>query len=244
MEDKLLALLVEQNEISWKSIIYDLIRTEQMDPWDINISLIAQKYIERIKRLKEADLKIGGKVLLAAAILLRIKSNKLMGDDLNEFDRLLAGPDMNEEAFYDELEQELTLKEDKPTEKMELQPRLPQPRRRKVSVYDLVRALEKALEVKKRRVLNKRTPHMEIPQKKFDIEKAIKNLYNRIISFLTSAKRITFKKLLKSNEKKEKVYTFIPLLYLSNQNKIKIQQEKPFGEIHITARGGINADKR
>ncbi len=234
MEDKIFSMLVDQNEISWKSIIYDLIRTEQMDPWDINISLIAKKYIDKIKGLKETDLKVGGKVLLAAAILLRIKSCKLIGDDLNEFDRLIAGSQVDEEAFYDDLEKELIAKEDIPLDKMQLHPRMPQPRRRKVSVYDLVKALEKAVEVKKRRVLNQVLPQMEIPQKKFDIEKAIKGLYGRITNFLRGRKRTTFKKLLKTDKKEEKVHTLIPLLHLSNENKVLLEQEEAFGDIYIS----------
>ena len=37
MQDKLYEMLINEDEITWQSIIYDLIKTEQMDPWDINI---------------------------------------------------------------------------------------------------------------------------------------------------------------------------------------------------------------
>src|SRR5574342_243817 len=160
-QDKIFSLLVEQNEISWKAIIMDLISTEQMNPWDVNISLLTEKYIDRLNQMKEQDLKVGGKVLLAASILLRIKSTKLVSDDLDDFDRLIAGSDMSQDQFYDELEQELARGEELGLkEEYELLPRLPQARRRKVSVFDLVKALEKALEVKERRVLHSMPPPM------------------------------------------------------------------------------------
>ncbi|VVB81154.1 Segregation and condensation protein A [uncultured archaeon] len=244
MNDRIFSLLVEQNEISWKSIIFELINSEKMDPWNINISLLTDKYIERLHQLKEQDLKVGGKVLLAAAILLRVKSNKLVGDDLDEFDRLIAGTDVSQEQFYDELEQELArgeelgLKED-----FELMPRLPQARRRKVSVYDLVKALDKALEVKQRRVLHSVPPFMELPARKFDVTAAITNLFHRILSLFSARPTLTFKELLPGETKQDKVYTFIPLLHLSHQQKVELEQKEQFGDINIKIVEGKNVQQ-
>lgn len=244
MQDRIFSLLVEQNEISWKSIILDLIKSEQMDPWDVDVSLLTQRYIERLRNLKEQDLKVGGKVLLAASILLRIKSTRLVGDDLDEFDRLIAGSDMSQEQFYDELEQELArgeelgLKED-----YELLPRLPQARRRKVSVYDLVKALDKALEVKQRRVLQSMPPPMPLPERKFDVMGAITTLFQRIRSLFSARKKVTFKELLTTNTRQEKVFTFIPLLHLANQQQVELDQTEPFGDINIKVSEGKNVQQ-
>jgi len=244
MQDRIYSLLVEQNEISWKSIIFELINSEQMDPWDINISLLAGKYIERLHLLKEQDLKVGGKVLLAAAILLRVKSTKLVGDDLDEFDRLIAGTDLTQEQFYDDLEQELARGEELGLkEEFELMPRMPQARRRKVSVYDLVKALDKALEVKQRRVLNSVPPFMELPARKFDVTAAISNLFHRILSLFSARPKLTFSELLPGNTKQDKVYTFIPLLHLSHQQKVELEQKEQFGEIDIRIVEGKNVQQ-
>lgn len=238
MEDRLFQMLVEDNEISWKAIIYDLIRKEEMNPWDVNVSLLSKKYVERLKQLKSMDLKVSGKVLLAAAMLLKIKSKRLVGDDLNEFDRLLAANDVDEDEFYDGLAEELRRGEERAMyEGIELMPRTPQPRKRKVSVYDLVSALEQALEVKKRRVFNSiRESNVSVPEKKFDIGEAIKGVYSRIISFfkLNSGKKfVTFNQLVPSNTRKDAVYTFIPLLHLFNDNKLDLEQKEHFGEINV-----------
>ena len=69
MQEEILQMLLKEEEISWKTILYDLVRNEQMDPWDINVSLLTKKYIEVIKTMQEHDFRISGKVLLAAAIL-------------------------------------------------------------------------------------------------------------------------------------------------------------------------------
>ncbi|MBW3018876.1 segregation/condensation protein A [Candidatus Woesearchaeota archaeon] len=232
MQDRIFSLLVEENEISWKSIIFDLIRSHEMDPWDVDVSLLSNKYIEHLNKLQQQDLKVSGKVLLAAAILLRIKSNKLLEDDLSEFDRLISS-DVGEDEFYDELERDLAKGEQMAlAEDFELNPRLPQARRRKVSVYDLVKALEKALEVKQRRIFDYAPPSVQMPVKKFDVTAAISSLLSRMKNLVLRGP-LTFRKLLKSDSKEDKVFTFIPLLHLSNQGKIDLDQKENFGEIEI-----------
>ena len=236
MEDRIFQLVVEQNDLGWKQIIYDLVNSESMDPWDVNISLLTQRYVERLNQLRATDLKVSGKVLLAASLLLRLKSYKLVSDDVEAFDRLLAGTSINENEFYDELEQELSRGEVSAlNENVELLPRLPQPRKRKISVYELVRALEKALEVKKRRLWNIVTPvGIQMPDRKWDIGEAIKSVYARVCSFLSDKADIFFSRLLCSQTKEEKIRTFIPLLHLSNQRKVELSQDVPFGDIRIS----------
>ena len=38
--------LISSGELGWQGIIYDLIKTEQLDPWDIDLSRLSEKYIE------------------------------------------------------------------------------------------------------------------------------------------------------------------------------------------------------
>ena len=98
-----------------------------MDPWDIDVSLLTQKYIGMLRTLKEHDFRVSGKVVLAAAILLKLKSHKLVGEDLTELDRLLIGV----EEGMDELGFEEAAQIEKLTEIPTLIPRTPQPRKRK-----------------------------------------------------------------------------------------------------------------
>ena len=223
------------DEVTWQNIIFELVKTEQMDPWDIDVSILTQKYIDMLRSLKEHDFRISGKVLLAVAILLKMKSNKLVGEDLSELDRLLIGvEDEMEQLGFDE-----TNEMPKLTEVPTLIPRTPQPRTRKVSIYDLVEALEKALEVKKRRLLHSIPPlNLEAPKKKKEITEIIREVYGRIKLFFVNALqgKLTFSKLLPSESKEDKVHTFIPLLHLAQQNKIDLVQENPFGEIEILLR--------
>ncbi len=232
MQDQIYNILIDKDEITWQSLIYDLIKSEQLNPWDIDISLLSRRYIESLKKLKEANFFISGKILLAAALLLKIKSDKFLNEDFVNFDNLLYPPDLNELELY----------EDSPnpylnSEHPELTIRTPLLRKRKVNINDLMAALQKALEVNKRKVMRRLREEesiVKIPEKKVDISSLIKSIYTKIIEFFRFKKEnLTFSKLIPSEKKEDKILTFIPLLYLDNQEKIIISQNEPFGEIFI-----------
>ena len=231
MQEKLYQMLMDEDEITWKSIIYELVKSEEMNPWDINISLLTKKYLEAIKQLQEHNFFISGKVVLAASILLKIKSTKLLDENIADFDSLLFSAD----------EEDLLLEEQaskKQTEAPNLLIQTPQARKRKINLNDLMEALQKALQVENKRRIRKEGERIirgvELPKVKVDISDLIKNLYSKIKDFFKEHPKVTFTQLLPSQKREDKVLTFIPLLHLENQGKINLHQEKPFGEIEIT----------
>ena len=233
MHSEIYDILINQDEITWQTLLMDLIRSNRMNPWDIDISLLSNEYIKKIKLLKEANFLISGKVLLAAALLLKIKSERLIDEDFANFDALLYPQDnLNEEDLYTDITKKL-LDHEHPR----LTIRTPLGRKRKVTIQDLIFALQKALEVDQRKTMRKireSEVHVHIPEKKVDISSLIKNVYEKIINFFKSKKEIlTFSKLVNSDKKEDRIYTFIPLLHLDTQERINLVQEEPFGEIKI-----------
>jgi len=234
MQDQILEMLLKKDEITWQSLLYELVKTEQMDPWNIDISLLAKKYLETVQKLKEMNFFISGKVVLASAILLKIKSDKLVNENIARFDNQL---------FYTEEMEETGEFEDDKSVILDSMPRLtiktPQARKRKVSINDLISALEKALEVDKRRKIrvlerNRIPENLKLPEKKIDISALIKEVYKRVSDFFKFRKeKLTFDKLVLSDKKEDKIYTFVPLLHLANQEKVYIDQKEHFGEIEI-----------
>ena len=115
-------------------------------------------------------------------------------------------------------------------------PRSPQPRKRKVSVYDLVKALEQALEVKKRRVLRSAPSlTLRLPSKMFDVGEAIHEVFDRIKAYFEkqNTQKMKFSQISPSDNKEDKVYTLIPLLHLTNMRKIDLEQDAPFSDFDI-----------
>lgn len=231
MQDKLLAILMQRDEITWQTLIYDLVKSEEMNPWDININDFAQKYLETVKVLKEHNFFISGKIVLAAAILLKLKSEKLMDEDIAYFDSILFNQQQEENLELNENENMLI---DLP----KLAIKTPLARKRKVSVNDLISALKQALEVDKRRVIRRLTYEAikapKLPEKKIDITSIIKLVFEKIKGLFTLGKKVTFSILLPENPKKQdKIITLVPLLHLSNENKINLEQKEHFGAIEI-----------
>lgn len=235
MQEEILKMLIEKDDFSWQSILHELVRSEKMDPWDVDVSLLTQKYIDVLRNLQKMDFRVSGKVLLAAAILLKFKSVKLVKEDIGEFDKLMNG---TSDGLYDELYDALDdNKDDIVYEEIpKLSPRTPQLRKRKVSIYDLVGALRKALEVKKRRVLRSEPPDFEKPKKTRDMSLIIGDVHLKISEYFEknpAEQKLFFSQLIANETKEEKIYTFIPLLHLTNDRKIDLDQEKHFEDIEI-----------
>lgn len=236
MNEKIFDLLLKEEEISWKTIIYDLVEAEGMSPWNIDIKLLTGRYIQVIKEMKEHDLRISGKILLAAAILLKIKSTHLIENDFSKLDKLINETEEDfEEDFFEEINENgerLT----RVKEQYTLIPRNPQPRNRKVSVEDLVDALQRAMASKKRVLAKIKPTKFKMPAKGIDIMGAIRDVYNKIQYYSNKEKnkKITFSKLLpQSASKMDKVFTFLPLLHLENQHKLNMHQKESFAEIDV-----------
>ncbi|MEM4637843.1 MAG: segregation/condensation protein A [Candidatus Woesearchaeota archaeon] len=230
--DKIFSIIFVEDELSWKDLIYKLINEEQMDPWNIDISILAQKFLEMLKKLKELDFRISGKMILASAILLKMKSEILIEQDIPRLDGMINNEEnILEDENYD------NSKPLNPAELPKIYPRTPQPRKRKVSVYDLVNALEKALEVESRRkkyVAEAKKITLILPEKKFDLGKAMLMIYKNIEKHYSKNNDfLTFDKLVPSDSKIDKVTTFVPLLHLDTQRKIDLEQKKHFDTIYI-----------
>jgi segregation and condensation protein A len=131
-------------KLSWQAIIYDLINTEQLDPWDIDIALLSDRFLIKIRELEEANFFVSSKVLLAAALLLRIKSEILLHKYLPSLDDILFGRKEEKQEIQDKIE----FDENVP----ELVLRTPLPRLRKVTLQELMASLGNAINTEHRRI--------------------------------------------------------------------------------------------
>lgn len=220
------------DKLSWQSIIYDLINTEQLDPWDIDISLLSQKYLEKVRNMEEADFFVSSKVLMAAALLLRMKSEILLYNYIPTLNELLFGK--KEEKKYSQ--ERIELEEEIP----ELVAKTPLPRFRKVTLDELMQALGKAINTENRRikriVVEKQYEYeaaAAMPKHRINLKDQIKKVYNKLKEiFSKKEEKLAFSEIAGETDQ-EKVATFIPLLHLDNQHKVWLEQEKHFDEIWI-----------
>lgn len=221
-------------EIGWQEIIYDLINTEQLDPWDIDIIVLSDRYLEKISKFEEADFFVSSKVLLAAALLLRIKSEILLNKYIKSIDEILFGKEEKKTPILERIE----LEEEIP----ELVLRTPIPRFKKVTLQELMESLNKAIATENRRikrVIIKKNALREIesslPKQRFSIKDKIKEMYRRLLEQFEKdekKKRVSFTEFI-GDDKEERIIAFPALLHLDHQKKIWLEQEVHFEEFHI-----------
>ena len=229
--------IITSKKPDWQGIIYEMVHTEQLDPWDLDLIVLTKKYFEKIELMEETDFYVSSKVLLAAALLLRIKSEFLLNKHLKEIDEILFGR-KQEPA--------------KPVERIEIDeselpilvPKTPMSRLRKVTLPELMIALNKAINTESRRIKRevavKRAEKLTsagIPEiKKIDLKDRVKQFHDKILSLIRGPEKAKTKLSyteLTNNEKEEKLATFLPLLYLSNNRKLWLEQDDHLEDIWI-----------
>lgn len=238
-QDKVMDIVFKEDDLNWKELMYDLVRSEGMDPWNIDVSLLAEKFLVMLKELKEMDFRVSGKMVLASSLLLKIKSDKLLLEDIAGLDNLINGPEQEEFLDDDGFEFEQQDLQAFFNDQKRIVPRTPQPRERQVSVFDLVNALEQALDqdVKRQRILSRQKEDVEVssPKNTFDLSETMETIQKKLAKlFVKSTTRVFFEDLLPDQSKEAKVYTFLPLLHLENQQKVALSQEEHFGPIEVT----------
>lgn len=224
--------LLFSDKLSWQSIIYDLINSEQLDPWDIDLSVLAQKYLVKIRELEEANFVISSKVLLAASLLLRLKSEILLNRDLQSIDEVLYGK--KEEREYSQ--ERIELDEDIPG----LVPRTPLPRHKKVTLQELIKALSHAISTESRRIRrlvvlkqHELEAHIPFPRRFVNLQDKISGIYSKLKEFFsTSDEKVAFSRLSETSYE-DRLLTFVSLLHLDNQQKIWLEQDGHFQEIWV-----------
>ncbi|MEK6873304.1 MAG: segregation/condensation protein A [Nanoarchaeota archaeon] len=225
------------DKMSWQEIIYDLINTEQLDPWDIDLALLSQRYLERIRELEEANFSLSSKVLLVASLMLRIKSELLMSYYIKNIDEILFGKKTKEE------QQILRFDEYDEDEIPELIPKTPLPRFKKISIQELISALNQAVKTENRRIFKKGVEKenyertmLFMPKQSISLANRIKSIRERIAHVFQKQDKIAFSEF-SGSKKEEKIQTFIPLLHLDNHNKLWLQQNAHLEEIWIHKSG-------
>lgn len=79
-------------------ILVDMAKAGKIDPWNIDIVDVTDKYLAHICDMKSQNLRLTGRTFLFAAVLLKLKSNVLEGLDVMQFE----GYDPADELQYDD----------------------------------------------------------------------------------------------------------------------------------------------
>jgi len=209
-----------EEEITPIDILLQLVTMGKVDPWNIDIVDITEKYIERIREMQDLDLRVSARAILAASILLRMKTEALLYTKEDD------GEEQKEEERI----------------RVDVDPYVPPLRRaeRYYTLDDLIEALMDALEeTEKRKPKKKKEVKIEeeifvVDDFRVDIEKHVNKLYEIVRELYSNTRdKIAFWELVFDPSPKIVARTFLYLLFLANMGKIELIQEEPFGEIFV-----------
>lgn len=85
-------------------ILVSMAKTGKINPWNIDIVDITDKYLAQMFQMKAQNLRLTGRTLLFAAILLKLKSNVLENIDINEFEGVNGDPCFDKLELNDDFE--------------------------------------------------------------------------------------------------------------------------------------------
>lgn len=200
----------------WEESLTAIVVEQGIDPLNIDISRLAGAFMVYLNRMKSFDFRMPARFILIAAILLNMKCEALLQKEEERLDKLAqaAAAQLNLSAPL-------------------LTPPVDRHAARPVSLTDLISALNKAFEIKRKKepLLAMRGPRIpiELPKRPVDIERKIKEIYENI----RRKGVIKFSDLVPVWRRAEIISTLMPLLYLANRGKVMCEQKALFKDITI-----------
>jgi len=227
-------------------ILVGMAERGEVDPWNIDIVDVTDRFLAELDRRKELDLRVSGRTLFYAACLLRLKSDYLDGWDGDEAEDSFA--DEGEESFADLGFDFESAGELEPMGRLEreIQRRLGRKSLRKrppVTLYELIKQLKTA-EKEQRRKQRRRAPVFREPDLDLtagDVvgvapaegyQKAVSIVMEEFQRAARNGDILTLGDLAGAmGRTRREVY--IPLLFLMLEGKLALWQDEFFGEIYV-----------
>lgn len=217
-----------------------LIKKQEVDIYQVNLTRLAEQFIEYIELMRELDLDVAGEFLVMAATLMYIKSRELLPTD----QRAEAQDDEEgEDPRWELIRQLVAYKKfkDAAARLQELEarqeavfPRAPAPveletltppPRPEVSIFDLLGAVSQVL-----KRFSARTDARDIFEERWTVSEKI----GHILRVLAERGRALFSELFAgAASRAEVVVTFLALLELIRLKQVTAHQPQEFGEIEL-----------
>ena len=206
-------------------VLVEMARRGEIDPWDIDISLATDKFLQYIDSLEKRDLRIPARTLLYASILLRLKSDQMEGQEEEEEtppEEMEEAPH-NKEDFLDQLPR----------------PPLRRHTKRPVTLDELISELKKAEVVGRRKAMRERWPILAEkkildPSHEEGIEERIMALGPILDDMFLEKTTLTFQEInIRNGTGQECVTNYVSLLFMAQRRAVWLEQEEIFGELYV-----------
>jgi segregation and condensation protein A len=219
------------------AILVGMAERGEIDPWRIDIVEVTDRFLSELEHQKTLDLRVSGRTLFYASLLLRMKSEFLLDPPDGEED-----VDVFEEEFLDwDAFEESPGTEPIARLEAEIHRRLERKRLRKrpETLFDLITVLRYMERDEQRRRRCVRTPPLSIdPDEVIGIahEEGYRDAAHRVLSWCLTGfaeeRQVTISSLVELSGWRV-IDLYIPLLFLMLDGTLVLVQEEFFGEIEI-----------
>ena len=226
-------------------ILVGLAERGEIDPWNINIIEVTDRFLSELERCRQLNLQVSGRTLFYAATLLRMKSEHLeLFSDSEE-----AGADEDDEFFGENFEVALDSEMEYngrlgPIERLEheIQRRLDRKNMRKspVTLFELIielKNLEKE-ERRRRRISDSGDDSLIFAEDVVSIahdegyQESAMTVLEECLDCIELKEEMTLVQICqKLGWGMPEVY--IPLLFLANEGRCSLRQEEFFGDVYV-----------
>ncbi len=204
---------------AWKTILIDLVETEKMNPWDIDVIVLSEKYLKKINELEGNNLRVPANAILACAILVKTKAKYLRLSSLDE-------KDVKVELTPEQKEMMLAQIPDLMSERMS--------REGRITLDELVMSIEDIIQrTTPKKNSSRIIPRIELNFDAISIEEKLDDVFELIKQKVDSQGIVMFRDLVESDEVDMIVDIFLPVLFLMNNGKLIAYQNEFFGDIFV-----------
>lgn len=232
-------------------ILVQMAKTGKIDPWNIDIIDVTDKYLAHLFEIKAQNLRATSKTLLFASVLLRLKSNVLEGNDILDFKEQ---DEDDSEIIDDEI-----IKEYEPpknnvisfSEVLQRRTSVKQNRSRTVTLKELIKQLEFYEKLEKKHSIKQQQERAQkrirsyanmtadeivnIAHEEF-IENSIKALQTKLEKIFNKSEKVELNELISIGM--SKISAFIALLFLTAEGKCDLEQEEFYSDLYVVKANG------
>lgn len=239
-------------ELDGIEVLVQMAKQGKIDPWNIDIADIADKYMLHIAESKSNNLRLSGRALFFLAVLLKLKSNVLVGLDPMQFEmQEEINPEYNESddsRFSDDLYYQDYYPDNViPIEDIiQRRTSVKLNRNRIVTLKDLIRQLEfyeqldkkqavkNSLERAKRRVRSYANMSADdiinLAHEEY-IESSVKILHENLIKIFEKEEKVELNTLTLLGL--DKISAYIALLFLTVESEFDLEQEEFYSDLYV-----------
>lgn len=240
------------DELDGIEVLVQMAKQGKIDPWNIDIADIADKYMLHIAESKSNNLRITGRALFFLAVLLKLKSNILVGIDPMQFevqDEINPEYDESDDSRFSD---DLYYQDYYPDNVIPIEDIIQRRtsvklnRNRIVTLKDLIRQLEfyeqldkkqavkNSLERAKRRVRNYANMSADdiinLAHEEY-IENSVKILHENLIKIFEKEEKVELNTLTLLGL--DKISAYIALLFLTAESDFDLEQEEFYSDLYV-----------